>query len=510
MPLLLSTLLLCASALTAQEFHVTKSDVFEEPEPGWNHLLQLKNGNTFLFHIADKGSIDVTVFNKNRKLNGTKNVTSKLCDVADVVKEWLYEINGEAVLFFNVRDHSQYMMVRLRFNASDGTLISEEVLAKVGLPKSNAAEIGSVDLAKDPASDYYAVVSSVRDRNFQDKIKVVHFDGEHKKINEADYKVGDPSGFRFTVYNSAMVEGNKRIYLILCGYKEKPKYDGTGRPVLIGDCEVIISRLNAGEKTFSNKTLELNVDMSEITSQMLYNRNTNKVQLRTRSLSESKKKIMSTITTRYYLSLVTYFDPETLGIEQVKPVSVQKVNEYGALHIDKDYAFQGLPSRMVLNKDNTTTILMQKTTSWMENALDGDIGISVMSDTGAELNGYAIQKSQKETKDDHNEFLSYDYISTRRGNFVLINDLASNFSKDEDDSKHKKVRSVSATNTVAYKLNAGSFEKFLFFGKPDDDSNIFSYMDGTDYCDITNTYATVIMECKGRDKVARVAWVTFD
>ena len=52
--------------LTAQ-YHVEKSAEFDEPDFGWNKLLQLKNGNTFYFHSTKKDGMEVTVYNKQRK-----------------------------------------------------------------------------------------------------------------------------------------------------------------------------------------------------------------------------------------------------------------------------------------------------------------------------------------------------------------------------------------------------------------------------------------------------------
>ena len=53
---------LCCSIcmLSAEQFHVEKSVEFDEPEFGWNKLLQLKNGNTFYFHSTRKDGIELT------------------------------------------------------------------------------------------------------------------------------------------------------------------------------------------------------------------------------------------------------------------------------------------------------------------------------------------------------------------------------------------------------------------------------------------------------------------
>ena len=359
----LLAILSSTTTIIAQQFHVEKSEVFDEPGGGWNQILQLKNGNTFLLHMEDKGGIDVTVYDKSRKIAAQKNITGKLWDPADVVDKWLYEINGEPVVFLNLQDHYQRTLVRIRLNPADGGMIKEEIVTSAGAAKSSPVEFGFIDVKKDLESDCYAVIAESL-RGVDGKIKVTHYDGDHKKISEADYKGVGPGSFRYTRYSSVLVDGNKSVYVVLSGFKEKPKYALEVPPRMVGDSKIVVAKLNAGEKVFTNKTVNLNVDFSdEVASQMLYNRKNNQIELRTKSLSESKTKRFTGTTTRFYMSLIMYIDPETLNIINAKAVSGQMVNEYGIAHIDKDYEFTGVPNKMFINKDNTTSIIMEKTAS---------------------------------------------------------------------------------------------------------------------------------------------------
>jgi hypothetical protein len=65
----------------AQKFHIEKSREFNEPEYGWNKVLQLKNGNTFFFHSTKKDGIEVTVYTKLRKQIASRTLESNLWDV---------------------------------------------------------------------------------------------------------------------------------------------------------------------------------------------------------------------------------------------------------------------------------------------------------------------------------------------------------------------------------------------------------------------------------------------
>jgi hypothetical protein len=60
-------------------------------------------------------------------------------------------------------------------------------------------------------------------------------------------------------------------------------------------------------------------------------------------------------------------------------------------------------------------------------------------------------------------------------------------------------------------LNDPKMDKFFLFGQPDDKhSSTFCYIESSHYNKETKTYATMIVERDGRDKQARIAWVTFE
>src|ERR1035437_532959 len=107
---ILVAMLLQICTLSAQQFHIEKSEGFEEPEFGWNKLLQLKNGNTFYFHSTRKDGIEVTVYNKQRKQIASRTLESNLWDAGKMKQAkilGLHEINGQPVLFVMQGDDRQ-------------------------------------------------------------------------------------------------------------------------------------------------------------------------------------------------------------------------------------------------------------------------------------------------------------------------------------------------------------------------------------------------------------------
>ncbi len=543
---LLCLLAVLSGSTSAQLYHIEKSAAFEEPEYGWNKILQLKNGTTVFLHAANKEGINVVVYDKSRKQIAKKTLTSKLWDERRLKSSkiaGLYEINGEVVLFLAQAEEHQPVLFRLRINATTGAIIKEDDLGS--LPKDipfggwavryGHADPNDIIVEKDPASDCYGVVffnGFAKDRS--ERIHVIHYDGSHNIINDAFYE--SPGGaFKYLRYIGAVVDGNKRLYVTTYGHNGNSE-DAAAR--------VIVSCLTVGEKDFKHNLLNFSEDFDDTKSVMTYNRNANRIQLLTLSQTGKKTKFFTGTTTTFFMTLLTYVDPESLAVTNVKPILGRKVADYVHSNIDKEYDFQGLPQHMVINKDNTTTILEEeiRTETMTQNGavvqektLLGAIGISELNDTGAEIHGYAISKKQMTQSilpklyisnrskgvytpapqygfisGNVNQFMSFDYINAPKGRYVIFNDLPANYEKGEDERKRRTMSSVSGSNTICFKLGENSIDKFFLFGEPDDDKGTFCYIQASDYNKDISTYATLIVERIGRKKESKLAWVTFE
>ena len=98
--------LLCIAVAIAlftngQEATYTMTEPLDISKAGWNKVLQMKNGNTMLFHFEPRKSILVKVFDKDHKEIATKKHP---CDLIDInafersIFDGLVEINNEAVM----------------------------------------------------------------------------------------------------------------------------------------------------------------------------------------------------------------------------------------------------------------------------------------------------------------------------------------------------------------------------------------------------------------------------
>lgn len=539
---LLCTLLsfvLCATWSFAQAPHIEKSEPFDEPDEGYNKVLMMKNGNTMYFHFARKEGIEINVFDKQRKLTHTQEVSSDMWDtrkMKNITVAGLYEINGEAVLFVIDAEGRTPTLYRLRFNGNTGAKVREEELGSSGKSRALALvkETNSIFIEKDPESDCYAVIFfNGYSKDPDDKIRVIHFDGSHNKLSTALYDSPDDN-FRYLRYISSVVDGKNRVFLATYGAAGLNGRDG----------HVFISVLPAGGKKFTNKTLNFTEDFKDTKSVMNYNRTNNTLQLLTISYTKGEVSFFGAGTKHVYMSVMSYIDPETLELKSVKPQEGTKIAEYADKVLNTSSNYRGMPEDMIINSDNSITILQEEIAyeqrvTRTQNATIvqyftylGGIGVSELNADGTEKAGFWIRKRQQADglyeplymcsrhkgrwsdmggKADHNSYMSYDYFNTGKNRYIIFNDNDKNFDKDEDEKKRKVVTKVNKLNTVCYALAGGTVNKSYLFGDPGDD-NISNevHIDASDFDKSTGTYATIMVERDGRDRSAKMVWIKFD
>lgn len=501
---LIAVFLLSFSSLFGQEFFVEKSMPFDEPTSDWFTLLQLKNGTTFFVQKNDDG-IDMAVYDKARKLVAKKVLKSTHWEVdKETHIRAIYEINGELVMFLMVHEDRTPVLYRIRLNPNNGMVVNDEEVGRLQeMPKSwIGTKMYNISVVKDRESDCYAVIFFGFNRDQTSSLKVCHFDGMHKKINEADYNTKDEA-YKSKVYNNAVVDGDKNVYLVIAGY--------TKIWAMTGDCNLIISKLSKGNHSFKDKLLETSNPFKDFSTSFFYNNKSKKLQLKVTTLADQAHKSLGSVTVNYYQTILYCINNDNLSVLSSKSLSGEKVEAYAKKHINEDYTYSGVPSGVVLNDDNTLSVLMEKKESFNGKISLGPIGISVVSDDGTELGGYVISKKQELYSGfDNHKFMSFDYVNARTGNYVIFNDYVSNTNKEEQDDKRKKMKSASVSSAVCYKLGVDSISKAFLFGDPEKSSSAFCYTRGNDYNKDLNTFATIMVEREGQNKQARIAWVNFD
>jgi len=521
---------------------VETSRPFDEPGNGWNKLLQLKNGSTFFFHFNKKDGIDVVVYDKTRKQVAERTLESNVWDAGTIKRTsvvGLYDIAGQAAIFLTQIEHGQTILYRVCLDAATGKIASEKEIGR--LPplsfgtnfdiQHHGVKPPTMVVEKDPVSDNYAtVVFNPGAEKPEERMEVVQYDGNHNEINRAFYNSpGDK--YKYLDYLGMAVDGD-RLFLSVYVYNT----DRSGGE----EARVAVAKLNKGEKEFKQVLHEFKEKFDNTTALFQYNKATDRVQMLTFSLLEAKTDRLRNTKTYYYLACLTAIKGEDLTVDYVKQVVEQKANDYFHNKLGKTKELEGTLQQMILNKDNTVTVLTERLHSGNDRMFFGNIGITIYDQKGEEADGYAILKAQggkgnvqtfelarrqkglwsalDVSKNSHfvgdannmNVFMSYDYINSDKSKYIIFNDLPKN-ADEEEDEEHTKVTSVSYTNTMCYKLEGGALTRSYLFGTPkDDDHNNFCFIEASNYLKETNTYATIMMARNGKDKVAKIAWVTFD
>jgi hypothetical protein len=548
--LLAIVLFACIVGTVAQTPKIEKSMPFEDdPGDGWKKVLQLKNGNTFFFHFQNKEGIELTIYDKSRKKTVSKTVTSQLWDERKMKSteiKGLYEINGQPVLFLMQSEGREPTLYRVCFDGTNGHIVKETELGS--LPKTSIfahrsaltaelsqGNISDVYVEKDPESDCYAVIFfNGYHSDAEDRIKIIHFDGDHKPINAAFF---EPTNEDFKVVNfiGAVVDGNKRVYLATYGAESR-----RGK-----NANVFISRLNVGDSVFVTKPLDFTEDFRDTRSMMYYNHASNTIDLLSLSYERRKASILGGAAKSEYAAFISFIDPETQTLKGVKPIMDQKINEYehSALNSDDDYT--GIPQQMLVNKDNSITVLSEDLTREIIRDSKGNIvairsylgptGVTELNEDGTEKSGYMFKKRQmvggfynalyvsdrgkgrwayqRGGYAETNGYMSFDYVNTEKSRYIIFNDYPKNFDREENSRKKLVDRDLNLNdlNTICYTYDNGQVKKFYLFGEPQSkhQANV-CMLETSHFLPATNTYAALLTEIGGGNDKTRIVWVTFE
>lgn len=543
----------------SQVKNVVYSTPFDEPEKGWYKVMQLSNGYTFYFNFNNENGVEVNIYKPDRKAGGRKVLTSTVWDPKNMknsTMEGIYEIAGQPVIFLQQLNDRKPELFRIQLNPENGAIVKQQKigeLPKYSLMSGYAMAFGSVDaedfiVEKDPYSDAYAVVHYNSFSKESDKrIELVHYtveNGEHVEINRSYY---DAQNFKYTTYIGMTIHGDKSVHMAAYGYNT----GASGGK----DSRVIISRIRRSEKEFTNKNLEFTDDFKETEGLMNYNPETGMIQMLTLTLLKSNGKMnpimSSTKSVSYYMALMSYIDPESLQIVKKVLLPADGLNNYiTSKGINKD-GFNGMPVNMILNNDNTSTILLEEKQEYTNSRSPtaeitlANAGIITLDNQGNDVGAYAIQKNQHATGQpmenmylakrgkgmwsyrkrtgaslytplDNRSFYSYDYINTANNNtYIIFNDNRDNYENGQPKVNKNKtvneIKAVSESVAVYRKVNNNNIEPGYLFGlNTNDEQTAFCNVESAHFRKETGVYAALMVKRVKREKKAYIAWITLE
>jgi hypothetical protein len=517
---LLCILLSLAFATTAQDIKYETSDAIDISKNGYDKLLQMRNGNTLLFHFEYRKGIVVKVFDASHKEIASQKHLCKIIDINTLDHAelaGLYDINGEAVLFITQAVDNRHTIVRLRIDATTARLISEDkVVQSESFQKKIVAGI-----RKDKNSDNYFIVTEKTNSGFvEKKINITKYNSNHQTIKEIPVNI-DQKGYDDANMESIDIDDNGGIMLTITlekiiQYTHSYNYN------------MVLCYLPPG----GDSVLYKQVQMPAISSSWSYstwqteNPFANSLNL---LLSVNVRGLVQNGTLNEY---ITYRDQllmvmnEDMSAVKFMNLKNAKIREQIFAQLDTNQEFSGDVINMYTNQFGLSTVLYRGTVQARQNlgrVNTGDIkravAVTQYNDLGEEIYGGLFPVSRIRTYHDYHAVLDNTTddglcgmagIKTKSNYYVMYNDVNKDYGMKLSELKDS-IYNCEFTNARFYKLDRKKqATQTYLFGQPAEDEYRHISASSGNFDDKTNTYAVLYLHKKGKEYSSQIAWCHFE
>lgn len=530
--LLITTLALLGHPvnLFSQFKQLGSSETFAEPEAGAAMLLKGKNGQTYFLHFDRKKKINLKSYGPDRQLAYQKAIPylDKGEKLAEIVAS--FESNNQLIVFVESYEQRTPVLTRLIINGSNGELVSEEEIAryrKMNMGDGYAMAFGNLPMPtfyirKAVNSDNYAIAlfnTLANDRN--ERIEIMHFDGNNKLINKAFYESPN-DGYKYMVFRDLYVDDARAVYVVATGYNTRKSGGDQSGGLFIG-------KLESNTPSFTMKKLPFS-QAKQIDGVILrYNPVTEQFIMLSNKATTKKKE-----PTKYMVSLAT-FDRSIEHFEN-KALSSATLNRMAQKEYKRKEKVNAVPQTLTINKDGSYVIALEETQVKTRHNFDGatgrastrvyyflnDIGI-IKYDKAHQVTGtHYMPKSQRvagkpdlmyysfrgEKPADLGmglQYKSYQYLNHSEHSYILMNDIESNVKKMQAKKKIKTISGVSACEGFYYRMSEKTIPKGerVNTGKTGRDKTLLLFA-VANYDEANNEY--IVMETSP-GKQSRIAWL---
>ena len=106
--------------------------------------------------------------------------------------------------------------------------------------------------------------------------------------------------------------------------------------------------------------------------------------------------------------------------------------------------------------------------------------------------------------------ITFDYISSPRGKYVIMNDTRENYEKNVTEKRKGVSGSTAGLHTIIYSLKEGSVNKSFLFSPPGEDSESKKCLITTSHYDRkSETYAVLLHEGDKQNTTTKLLWIRF-
>ena len=216
------------------------------------------------------------------------------------------------------------------------------------------------------------------------------------------------------------------------------------------------------------------------------------------------------------MTTVTTIDPAYLKVIAIAPYNTPKADAYARQHLGERKGFNGTRPDLIATYDSSMVWIGFENHGYSDGnrswGSQSQMGISYLDNLGSESESYVIR-----IPDITGMALSrgtgvfgHKFISTKKGDYVIYNDLPENFNIPEKQQPHP-VTSISDANTIILRLADGKTEKHYLFGAPENSkTSNFSRNYNAVYDKNTDMYITFMIRNRDGKKKSYIAWINMN
>jgi len=505
------------------------SEATNLPLNGWNKTLLLRNGNTVLLHLAHREKMIVKVFDSTHREVSSVSQYFKIVGKMDLETsafKGFYDIGGIPTLFIMQDIDHHNSLIRVCFSPETGKLIEEKIVFE---SPGMAGKGHTFYVSKPEKSDHYAVFcfKNIAFNKETLELPVLYFNGQHQQIAKKFLTVPaegiagiDFLGFEF--------DAKHRTYIgILYSIHNINRKFTYGLLVGSGAKEEFI---------FATQKLTFGAGDQPVYAFFRHNdfSNTLNVTVATGFTAHSEVK-----SNWYYENIFNTYTGvlgDDLSILSFKQLQYKMGNYFLRGKGDSQKVYNGLPMRMYTNKFGVTTLISEQHMMYptykerpLANTSMGNICVTRLNDEGEETDGIIIPKKQhilnglyydelafrgttkhlfRDVQEQayDNQFPSFECLSFRNTNYVLVNDYPANMDKALTGER-ETVMNYRNAEAICYRINADDqLEWQYLFGTPAADESRSLMIESIDQQTDERKFCSLVSVRKGKKVQLHLAW----
>jgi hypothetical protein len=507
-------LFLLSVAGFSQDADYNMSAPLEMSQSGWNKILQVRNGNTILFHFEDKKGVLVKVFDEKYKEIASELHTGSSVDFKALDRSFydgLYEIGDEAVLFLTQQSAGKETLYRIRFNTATGKIVSEDNITAQAAFRDNTTAF----ILKEYSEDIYYTLAFTKTTVEDAAIDLLMYSDKHELLKKIPLEMVKKGYDNMHLLNQQVdksgsvlltVELNKTV-----SANEVEKY-------------LVLYYLPKNANKFNAKILKLPASAKDFNVNYADNTYAETVNIFLSALSQSGG-VGEQPASIFYYQMLMIADHEMNSLNQVQLNNSKLIEGIKKRTNTTEAAFAGnIVSVQADNKGNTI-VVSEDLLSVNENKGDNAayVGVTVYDYEGTEKwaellpRGLHDNSSYKQDASEAFKVRTGEYelsrilcISTKGSTYVVFNELESNFNK-QPGNNFDYIRNFDKTQAVYYKLNRkNELTKAYLFGTPTAGEYMQAYPNSGSFNKRKNIYATLVLNRKTGKMNTHVAWRKMD